>query len=166
MWSELETYFKKFPAQKRVAILLLRRGLRIKNGKVLCGKLEIPHTQIAKELGVDRRVVDATTTRILENKKLGEVYSKLQPIAFLRESAPAMGLNVIVITADDASKPGIIGSITSRIAEHRISIRQALAEDPYLLESPELTVITEGEIPGELINELRKIEGVKKVTIY
>lgn len=166
MWSELESYFGKFPAQKKVAFLLLKRGLRVEGGKVLCGGIEIPHTQIAGELGVDRRVVDATAARILKNEKLSKIYSNLQPVAFLRDSAPAMGLNVIVITADDASKPGILGRVTGKIAERGISIRQAIAEDPYFTEIPELTVITEGEIPGELINELRTVEGVKKVTIY
>ncbi len=166
MWKELDAYFEGFPAQKRVAHLLLKRGLRVVGGKVLCGEIEIPHAKIARELGIDRRVVEAATKRIQQNERLQMVFSGLQPIAFLRDSAPAMGLGVIVITADDASKPGIIGRVTSKIAERGISIRQAIAEDPYLAEQPELTVITEGTIPGELINELRGLAGVKKVTLY
>lgn len=166
MWDEIERYFSGYPAQRRVALLLLKRGLRVEGGKVRCGGIEVPHAQIAKELGIDRRVVDATAARIMKNNKLKSIYSQLESIAFLRNSAPAMGLSVIVITPSDAAKPGIIGGVTSKIAEKGIMIRQAIAEDPYLSESPELTIITEGNIPGELINELRGLSGVKKVTIY
>jgi hypothetical protein len=166
MWDEIDEYFAGYPAQKKVALLLLKRGLRIEEGRVLCGNVEVPHAQIARELGIDRRVVDAAASRIMKNEKLMRIFSRLEPIAFLRESAPAMGLNVIIITATNAAKPGIIGGVTSEIAKRGISIRQAIAEDPYLTETPELTIITEGEIPGDLINSLRRIPGVRKVTLY
>ncbi|MFQ5815525.1 MAG: amino acid-binding protein [Candidatus Hydrothermarchaeaceae archaeon] len=166
MWDEIERCFAGYPAQKKVALLLLAMGLRIKGGRVHCGNIEAPHIQIAKELGIDRRVVDSAASRIMKNDKLMRIYSQLEPIAFLRNSAPAMGLNVMVITASDAAKPGIIGGVTSVIAKRGISIRQAIADDPYLSETPELTIITEGEVPGDLINEIRRIPGVEKVTFY
>ncbi|MEE9594641.1 MAG: hypothetical protein V3V92_04510, partial [Candidatus Hydrothermarchaeales archaeon] len=105
MWDKIDEYFAGYPAQKKVAILLLTMGMRIKGGKVLSGEIEIPHTQIAKQLGIDRRVVDSAASRIMENDKLMKIYSQLEPVAFLRNSAPAMGLSVIVITASDAAKP-------------------------------------------------------------
>ncbi len=166
MWDEIDRYFSGYPAQKKVALLLLKRGLRIERGKVLCGGIEVPHAQVAKELDVDRRVVDTTASRIMKNERLRRIYTQLEPIAFFRNSAPAMGLNVIVITPSDAAQAGILGAVTSKVAEKGISIRQAIADDPYLTENPELTIITEGNIPGELINELRNTPGVKKVTIY
>ena len=45
-------------------------------------------------------------------------------------------------------------------------IRQAVSDDPYFVESPRLTIITEGKIPGELVRLLMEIEGVKRVTVY
>ncbi len=166
MWNKIDEYFAGYPAQKKVALLLLKMGLRIENGKVYCGNIEVPHTQVAKELGIDRRVVDSAALRIMKNDKLMQIYSHLVPMAFHKNSAPAMGLNVIAISASDAAKPGIIGSVATEIADRGISIRQAIAEDPYLSEKPELTIIAEGEIPGDLINALRRIPGVKKVTFY
>jgi hypothetical protein len=167
MWSNIEEYFKGCPKQKEVARLLFQRGFRISNaGRVMCGKISIPHTQIAKELGFDMRVVDTTVYRILENKELEKIYKGLQSIAFLRDIAPDLGLGVIVVSVMDASKPGIIGSVGNKIAEYGMVIRQAIADDPYITESPKFTVITGSEIPGKLIEDLRKIEGVKNITVY
>ncbi len=40
-----------YPAQKKVACLLLKRGFQVgEKGRVVCGKIEIPHSQIGKEL--------------------------------------------------------------------------------------------------------------------
>jgi hypothetical protein len=54
--------FEKYPAQAKVLKLLFERGFQVnEEGKVSSGSIEIVHTQLAKEAGVDRRVVDATT---------------------------------------------------------------------------------------------------------
>jgi hypothetical protein len=167
MWSKIEEYFKGFPSQKKVAMLLLQRGFQISDaGRVMCSSIAIPHTQIAKELGIDRRVVDMTVGRILENPDVRKIYQGLQSIAFLRDTAPSLGLGVVVVSAMDASKPGIIGAVASKIAEHGLAIRQAIADDPYFTDDPKFTVITGGEIPGKLIEDLRKIEGVRNITVY
>ena len=167
MWGEIEESFKGYPAQKKVAKYLLKMGFRVgKQKKVMCDNIEIAHTQIGKEVGVDRRVVDAAVGKILGNEKLMKIYGNLESAAFLRGAAPAMGLGVVVITVKDAAKPGVIGAITSAIANHGVSIRQAVADDPYLSEKPVFTVITDGKIKGDLFEDLKNIDGVKKITIY
>ncbi|WP_456474484.1 amino acid-binding protein [Candidatus Pyrohabitans sp.] len=166
MWSEIEKHFRKFPVQKKVALFLLRKGFQVnENARVCVGNIEIAHTQIARGLGIDRRVVDATAERIRNEEKLYRIFSNLSCVAFFRDVAPLLGLSVVIITPEDASKPGIIGSVASKISEWGIPIRQAIADDPYLVDDPRLTVITEGELPGDLIKQLRAIDGVKRVTI-
>jgi len=167
MRAEIEECFKGYPAQKKVAKYLLGRGFRVgKRKRVMCGNIEMAHTQIGRELGVDRRVVDAAVERILGSEKLMSMYANLESVAFLRNAAPAMGLGVIVISVEDASKPGIIGTIASKIANHGVSIRQAMADDPYFSENPVFTVITDGKIKGRLFEDLKNIKGVKKITVY
>ena len=36
----------------------------------------------------------------------------------------------------------------------------------YFVESPKLTIITDGKIPGDLVKVLMEVEGVKRVTVY
>lgn len=167
MWGEIESYFGRYPAQKKVATFLLEKGFQIsESGKAVVGGIEVPHSRIASVLGVDRRVVDVTARRILDNERLREIYKNIDTVAFLRDVAPDLGLGVIVITASDASKPGIIGRVAGKIAEKGIAIRQAIADDPYFTKDPKLTIITEKGVGGDLLNELKEIEGIKKITIY
>ena len=56
MWDAILNKFKKYPAQEGVVRLLLERGFQVTpDGKVASGGIKLAHTQIAKEVGVDRR---------------------------------------------------------------------------------------------------------------
>ncbi|MDQ1274641.1 MAG: uncharacterized protein QG610_213, partial [Euryarchaeota archaeon] len=69
MWQTLLNKFEKYPAQAKVLKLLFERGFQVnEEGKVTSGCIEIAHTQLAKEVGVDRRVVDATTKTIISDE--------------------------------------------------------------------------------------------------
>ncbi len=167
MWNVIQEKFKNHPAQEKVVRLLLERGFQINaKGRVVSGNIEIPHTQIANEIEVDRRVVDATCETIMQDKKLMQIFQNVRTIPFLRDVAPYLGLGVIIIQPDNAARKGLLGAVATAGAEHGIIIRQAVSDDPYLTENPRLTIITEGKVSGELVNALTKIEGVKSVTVY
>jgi uncharacterized protein len=167
MWTIIQEKFKNHPAQEKVIRLLLERGFQIKPpGRVVSGGIEIPHTQIANEIEVDRRVVDATCETISKNEKLMQIFQNVRTIPFLRDVAPLLGLGVIVISPDNAARKGLLGAVATAVSEHGITIRQAVSDDPYLSENPQLTIITEGKASGDLLNSLTKIKGVKSVTVY
>ena len=159
--------FKRFPAQEKVIRLVLQRGFQINDqARVVSGQIEIPHAQIAKELEVDRRVVDTTAQAIREDEVLWKVFRNVRSMIYLGEVAPILGLSVIEITPVNAVKTGLLGDVASAVARNGLSIRQAVSDDPYFVESPKLTIITEGKIPGDLVILLKEIEGVKRVTVY
>lgn len=146
--------------------LLLERGFQVRGGRVVSGGIEIPHSHVARELGVDRRVVDAACNRIEGDEILRGVFRGIRSIPFLRDVAFLLGLGVIVITPEDASSRGLLGRVAMEVARFGLSIRQAVSDDPYLSENPLLTIVTEGEVPEELIGSLRKIEGVRSITVF
>lgn len=167
MWTIIQEKFKNHPAQEKVIRMLLERGFQInEQGRVVSGSIEIPHTQIANDIGVDRRVVDATCETIAKDAQLVAIFRNIRTMPFLREVAPLLGLGVIVIAPDNAARKGLLGAVATAVAEHGITIRQAVSDDPYLTENPKLTIITEGKVSGELVNTLTKIKGVKSVTVY
>lgn len=167
MWSIIQEKFKNHPAQEKVIRMLLERGFQVnEQGRVVSGTIEIPHTQIANEIAVDRRVVDSTCETIIADKTLMQIFRNVRTIPFLREVAPLLGLGVIVIAPDNAARKGLLGAVATAVAEHGIIIRQAVSDDPYLTEEPKLTIITEGKVSGELVNTLTGIKGVKSVTVY
>jgi len=167
MWTIIQEKFRNHPAQEKVIRLLLERGFQINSdGRVVSGSIEIPHTQIANEIEVDRRVVDATCETISKDERLMQIFRNVRTMPFLRDVAPLLGLGVIVIAPDNASRKGLLGAVATAVAEHGITIRQAVSDDPYITENPQLTIITEGKASGELVDSLTKIKGVKSVTLY
>ncbi len=167
MWSQIKDFFKDFPAQQRVARILFERGFQIReDGKVVSGKIEIPHTQIAKEAGVERRAVDSTVQTILSIEDLKRIYMNLKQVCSLEEVAREFNLSVIVFVPKNASERGIIANVTRIISENGLNIRQALAEDPSISIQPRLTLILEGNISSQLIDEIRRLPGTRSITVY
>lgn len=167
MWSRVQKVFEDYPAQLSVARVLFRYGLRVRDdGEIACSDIRIPSVQIAKEAGVDRRVVDATAQRILKDKNLFGIFGNLEPLAYLKGVAQQLGLGVIEILPDDAVRPGIITEVTGVISKFGISIRQAVADDPHFVPQPKLTIITDEPVRGAVIDALRKLRSVRSVIIY
>jgi predicted regulator of amino acid metabolism with ACT domain len=167
LWSQIERYFKDLPAQLKVAKLLFERGFQVRrDGKVVSGGIEIPHTQIATEVSVERRAVDSTVQTILSKSELKRIYTNLRQVCSLREVAREFNLGVIVFVPENAQQTGLIANVTRKVSEKGLSIRQALAEDPSISAQPKLTLIIEGEIPPELISEIRRLPGTRSITVY
>ncbi len=147
--------------------LLFERGFQVnEEGKVTSGSIEIAHTQLAKEAGVDRRVVDATTKTIISDELLSRIFKNVHSIPFLRDVAPSLGLGVIIIIPEDAADVGILAEVAGLISESKVSIRQAVSDDPYLTDNPRLTIITDRKVPGELVDKILELPSVKGVSIY
>ena len=59
MWQEILDKFKRYPAQEKVIRLILQRGFQINDAsRVVSGRIEIPHAQIAKELATTPHYTD------------------------------------------------------------------------------------------------------------
>jgi len=149
-----------------VARLLLSLGLSVKNGKVHCGDIEIADAALARAARVDRRIVRATVETIEAEKELRDVYASLHPTAMLRDVAPVLGWSCIEIIPSDAHSPGILADTMAVIAEGGISVRQALVDDPLLMEEPRLYIITESPVPPEMIPRLKRCKGVKSILLH
>jgi predicted regulator of amino acid metabolism with ACT domain len=167
MWHQIKDFFKDFPAQQRVAQLLFERGFQVsEDRKVVSGGIEIPHTQIAKEVGVERRAVDSAVQTILSKDNLKRIYMNLTQVCSLQEVAREFNLSVIVFVPINANQTGIIADVTRIVSEKGLSIRQALAEDPSISTYPKLTLILEGDVPSDLISEIRRLPGTRSITVY
>ncbi|QSG05791.1 putative regulator of amino acid metabolism, contains ACT domain [Halapricum desulfuricans] len=166
MFDEIMEKFEDSPSQQRVIRLLLERGFSVNDeGRVVSGGIEIPNTGIAREIDVDRRVVDATTTAILEDEQLRRIFQNISAIPSLMDLAPVLDLSVLTVTVSDAEATGLVAAVTGAIAEHDIAIRQVISDDPEFSDEPKLYVITGQHLPGELINEIRELSFVRKIEL-
>jgi len=145
---------------------MLEYGLKIQDNKIYCAEIELSDSKIARAFNVDRRAINSTIEIIQKEPELNKVFSKLRPTCFIKDVAPNMNWGVIEIIPDDPSTPGIVSSITTMIANEKISIRQVLVDDFELSEEPRLYIITEKQLPGRLIPKIKETKGIKAVLIY
>ncbi|MDQ2051855.1 amino acid-binding protein [Natronolimnohabitans sp. A-GB9] len=166
MFDEIMEKFEGSPSQQAVIRLLLERGFSVNDdGRVVSGGIEIPNTGIAREIGVDRRVVDSTTDVILDDPELRQIFQNISQVPSLMDLAPVLDLTVLTVTPDDADQKGIVAEITGTLADHDISIRQTISEDPEFTDEPKLYLITDQHLPGEVITEIRDLEFVRKIEL-
>jgi hypothetical protein len=164
MFDEILQKFEGSPSQQEVIRFLLERGFSVNDeGRVVSGGIEIPNTGIAREIGVDRRVVDSTTDAILEDEELRRIFQNISSIPSLMDLAPVLDLTVLTVEVGDADQPGIVAAVTSLIAEEGISIRQTISEDPEFTDDPKLYIVTDDPIPGDLLVAIRELPFVRRV---
>ncbi len=167
MWNNIAKHLEGHPERLAVARLLVETGLSIRNGRIYCNQIEIPTVRIAEAAGVDRRTVTKTIQTVSSNPELSKIFAHMRSAGLsLREIAKHLGFGVLEITPDDPHSIGILAKASTLISEEKISIRQAIVDDPELSPEPRLTLIAEKQLPGDLIPQLLKVPGVAKVSIY
>ncbi|MFW5918878.1 MAG: amino acid-binding protein [Halanaeroarchaeum sp.] len=166
MFDVIMEKFEGSPGQQTVIRLLLERGFSVNDeGRVVSGSIEIPDTQVAKEAGVDRRVVDSTTSAILEDEELRRIFQNISQIPSLMDLAPVLDLSVLTVAPHDADEPGIVATVTGLLAENDISIRQTISEDPEFTDEPRLYIVTDDPIPGDLLTALTELPFVRSIEL-
>jgi uncharacterized protein len=167
MWNNIKKHFQDSPERLKVAKVLVENGLSVKEGKIYLNQIEIPPVRIARVAGIDRRTVNETVNAIKATRELRLIFEEIRPAGHsLKEIAKHLNLGVVEITPVDAKAHGILANSSMVLTNGGLSIRQAIVDDPELSPEPKLTLIVEKKIPGELISELLKIDGVAKVSVY
>jgi predicted regulator of amino acid metabolism with ACT domain len=166
MWKTLAIHFGRYPSQARVAKLMLEYGLRVKEGRIYCGDIELADVAVGKAAAVDRRIVRSAVETIEAVPELKAVYAHLHPAALFNDVAPAMGWGTIEIIPDNAQSLGIVADVTSVVTSAGLAIRQVNVGDPDLTAEPRLYLITERPVPPELIPRLKACRGVKSILIH
>jgi predicted regulator of amino acid metabolism with ACT domain len=167
MWNTIKKHLEAHPERLKVARVLIENGLSTKDGKIYLNEIEIPPVRIARVAGVDRRTVNETLNVISANPELRMIFEEIRPAGHsLKELAKHLNLGVVEITVVDPKAHGILANSSMILTKGGLGIRQAIVDDPELSPEPKLTLIVDKKIPGELIPELLKIEGVSKVSVY
>jgi predicted regulator of amino acid metabolism with ACT domain len=166
MWSAIIREFADSPSQSRVAGFLLENGFGVNGeGRIVCNDIEISATKVAKAIGTDRRVVDATARHILESASLKEIFTNMRATPDLSLLAGPLGLSIITVIPNDARERGIVGAAVEVVTDHDLNIRQIFVTDPVFSEEPKLVMIIDGDTPGTVIEAIKKLPQVKQVIL-
>lgn len=163
--ERVNRYFEGFPSQEKVATLLIKYGISVREGRAFCGDIEQSDSAIGRAAGVDRRVVRSTLMRISSIPELDAIFTKLESMLSMVELAPEIGCSSMVIIPTDATMPGILAAITSTLYENGMSVRQAIVDDSGDREKSVLLVVVDGKIPPEVIPRLKSCRGVASIII-
>ena len=166
MWAKILNAFSDSPSQAQVARFLLENGLGInKRGRVTVNGIGIPATHLSREIGTDRRVVDATVKRILSLPDIAEIFLNLRATPDVSRIAESLGLTVITVMPDDASQKGVVGATVKVLTDHDISIRQIFVTDSHLSEDPKLVIMVDEALPAVVYEALRALPQVRKLIL-
>src|SRR5712691_3299951 len=142
MWGRIRVLFESHPERLQVAKFLLQNGFSVKEDKIYVNRVEVPTLKVARAVGVDRRTVNETIRAMSLDREIKMVFSKLESAGpSLRAVAKEMGLGMVEITASDPDRVGILANASRVLAEHGMSIGQALVDDPEMNPDPKLTLI-------------------------
>ena len=167
LWNKIATAMTSHPERLKVVRTLLENGLAVRQSRIYLNEIEMPIVKVARVARVDRRTVGETIKSIESNSELKTIFAKLESAGIsLRGVAHDLGLGTIEILVENPSKPGIIAGATGLLSNARISIRQALVDDPDLVPEPKLVLIADRPVPGDLVTKLREIPGVVRVSLY
>ncbi|HII85968.1 TPA: amino acid-binding protein [Candidatus Bathyarchaeota archaeon] len=167
MWNNIKKRFESYPERLKVAKVLVENGLSAKNCRIYLNQIEIPPVRVARVAGVDRRTVIETLNMIKSDRDLKLIFGEMRSAGHsLKEIAKHLNLGVVEITPVDARTQGILASSAMILTKSGLSIRQAIVDDPELSPEPKLSLIVDKKIPGELIPELLKINGIAKISVY
>lgn len=167
MWEKVKMLLDRYPAQKTVALEMLKRGFSVgEKGGIFCNGVEISDSKFARSIGVDRRAVTAAEKTILSNPELKKIFLKFRATLDLSEVAIENGLGVIELRGTDASRaPGVLSAITREISETGVAIRQIIADDTGIVSDPRITVITDQKLSGDILTKLKTVPGISEVVI-
>jgi predicted regulator of amino acid metabolism with ACT domain len=166
MWSDIIHEFGDSPSQSRVVRFLLENGFGVtENGRICSNGIEMPATAVAKVIGSDRRVVDATARRILERPMLRDIFLNMRATPDISRVAESLGFTVITVLPKNASEKGIVGAAVRVLSEHELSIRQIFVTDPEFSEEPKLVIVVEDTLPSGVIEQIRALPQVRQVII-
>lgn len=161
----LEAYFRNYPARRKVADFLFENGLSVKNGKIYLREVEVPISELARVIGVNRKIVYHTIEYIEKTYPLKLIFERLNPLPSLIKVAPLMGWEVLEIELDKETYLESFSKILSMLSGNKVPVMEVFSRN--LREEPsKLYVVIDGVLPVDVFAELKEIAGFQKLILH
>ncbi len=166
VWPNIKKQFERQIVRPDIVRKMIECGMRVADDdKLYINDVEQDYSAVARAVGVDRRVVKQTVEQIRGNRYLYSIFSKTMPLgASLVNVVSVLGYSAIVIEANPRS-PGIMAAVAEILSRHGTVVRQALADDPDMVQDARMTLVVEGQLTGRAIEELNGLKQVKSLKI-
>ena len=166
MWRDIRKQFDRQVARPEVVRKMIECGMRVSDDeKIFVDEVEVDYTAMARAARVDRRVVKQTVQQIRRNRYLYSLFSMTKPLGTsLVSLVSQLGYTAVIIEADPKS-PGVMAKVAEILSRHGMVVRQAVAEDPEMVRDAKMTLVIEGHLTGQAIEELNGLRVVRSIKI-
>ena len=166
MWPNVRRQFDRQVVRPEIVRKMIACGMRVsEDEKIYVDDVEVDYTAVAKALDVDRRVVKQTAQQIRRNRYLYSLFSKTRPLGTsLVDLVSQHGYPAIIIEADPKA-PGVMAGVAEILSRHGMVVRQAVAEEPEMVPDAKMTLVVEGQLTGQAMEELNGLKTVRSIKI-
>ncbi|MHB1649448.1 MAG: regulator [Thermoplasmataceae archaeon] len=160
----LEEYFKNYPIKKRIVEGMYSRGISVNDGCLYLKDLEIPISEFAKALNVNRRTVYDTIKFIEDREEIKAVMSLLQPSPDICRIAPLMGDQVVTIHTKHGYFSKVLNASMDTFRNYGCYMKEIYGRNSYRDETI-IRAIFHKSVPAKVFAEIEKIDGVKQIVM-
>ncbi len=166
MWPSIRKQFERQVVRPDIVRKMIECGMRVSDDeKIFVDDVEVDYSAVARAVDVDRRVVKQTVQQIRRNRYLYSLFSKTKPLGTsLVNLVSHLGYTALVIEADPKS-PGVMAGVAEILSRHGMVVRQAVAEDPEMVQDAKMTLVVEGQLTGQAMEELHGLDVVRSIKI-
>ena len=166
VWANIRKQFERQVVRPEFVRKMIECGLRVSDDeKIYVDDVEVDYTAVARALDVDRRVVKSTAQQIRRNRYLYSLFSKTKPLGTsLVDVVSQLGYTAMIIEADPKSS-GVMAGVAEILSRHGMVVRQAVAEDPEMVPDAKMTLVVEGQLTGQAMEELHGLKVVRSIKI-
>jgi predicted regulator of amino acid metabolism with ACT domain len=166
MWPSVRKQFSRQIVRPDIVRKMIDCGMRVSDDeKIYVDNVEVDYSAVARAVDVDRRVVKQTVEQIRRDRYLYSIFSRTRPLGTsLVDLVSQLGYSAVVIEADPKS-PGVMAGVAEILSRHGMVVRQALADDPDMVQDAKMTLVVEGQLTGEALQELNGLKMVRSIKI-
>jgi uncharacterized protein len=166
MWPNVRKQFERQVVRPDIVRKMIECGMRVSDDeKIFIDDVEVGYSAVARAVGVDRRVVKQTARQIRGNRYLYSLFSMTRPLGTsLVNLVSQLGYTAVVIEADPKSS-GVMAGVAEILSRHGMVVRQAVAEDPEMVAEAKMTLVVEGQLTGQAMEELRRLKLISSMKI-
>jgi hypothetical protein len=161
----LEAYFKNYPARRKVAEFLFENGLSVRNGKIYLKNVEVPISELARAIGVNRKIIYHTIEYIEKTYPLKLIFERLNPLPSLIDVAPLMGWEVLEIDVEKEDYQGAFAEVMRILAENSVPVMEVFGRN-LREETSKIFIVIDGTLPVETFARIRDIGGFQKLILH
>jgi predicted regulator of amino acid metabolism with ACT domain len=166
VWPNVKKQFSRQAVRPDIVRKMIQCGMRVSDDdKIYVDNVEVDYSAVARAVDVDRRVVKQTVKQIRKNRYLNSIFSRTKPLGTsLVDLVSLLGYSALIIEADPKS-PGVMAGVAEILARHGMVVRQALADDPDMVPDAKMTLVVEGQLAGNALEELNGLKLVRSIKI-